>query len=75
MICNATKQELKSAGLSILGSCTVEGCGLPVARHRDEAQPVQEGNKLYHPIDFYDELVSANEGQFIRSRIETLVFI
>ena len=33
-LCNATKQELIDAGLNILGNCTVDGCGLPVARHK-----------------------------------------
>jgi hypothetical protein len=45
MICNATKQELVTAGLSILANCTVDGCGFPVARHRDATQP---GNHHHH---------------------------
>ncbi len=35
-LCNATKQELIADGLRVTGNCTVEGCCLPVARHRDE---------------------------------------
>ena len=44
MICNATKQELVTAGLSILANCTVDGCGFPVARHRDDPPPAVQGN-------------------------------
>lgn len=35
-LCNLTKQELAKEGISLLGNCPVVGCGLPVARHRDE---------------------------------------
>lgn len=35
-LCNAKMSQLLDAGLSILGHCTVEGCGHPVARHRDD---------------------------------------
>ncbi len=43
-LCNATKQELIAEGLNpVTGKCPVEGCGLPVARHRDENAPPQAG--------------------------------
>ncbi len=42
-LCNATKQELINAGLNVLQNCTVDGCGLPVARHRDEGQQILAG--------------------------------
>jgi len=33
-----------TAGLSILANCTVDGCGFPVARHRDDPTPAVQGN-------------------------------
>jgi hypothetical protein len=39
-LCNLTIQYLESQGFHRLtGTCPVEGCGLPVARHRDENAP------------------------------------
>ncbi len=36
-LCNLSIQYLESRGYDRLtGKCPVEGCGLPVARHRDE---------------------------------------
>jgi len=36
-LCNLTKQELVGQlNVDLLGKCPVEGCGLPVGRHRDE---------------------------------------
>ena len=39
MLCNLTIQKLEANGVSVLGRCPVDGCGLPVARHRDETAP------------------------------------
>jgi len=35
-LCNLTIQLLAKEGVPLLGTCPVVGCGLPVARHRDE---------------------------------------
>ena len=45
-LCNATKQELMAAGLFVTENCPVAGCGLPVARHRDENAPIHQAGKL-----------------------------
>jgi hypothetical protein len=42
-ICNLTIQKLYQKGISILENYPVEGCGLPVARHRDETAPTTSG--------------------------------
>ena len=55
-LCNATKQELTGAGLNILMNCTVEGCGLPVARHRDENAPLAEGILFFSDVAFCSSL-------------------
>jgi hypothetical protein len=34
-LCNLTIQKLEAIGVNVLGICPVEGCGLPVAFHRD----------------------------------------
>ena len=51
MICNATKQELMTAGLSILANCTVDGCGFPVARHRDDPPPATQPGNYPVPVN------------------------
>ena len=42
-LCNFTIQKLESKGYDGVSEgkthCPVEGCGLPVARHRDESAP------------------------------------
>ncbi len=42
-LCNLTIQYLESQGFHRLrGNCPVEGCGLPVAHHRDETAPLPQ---------------------------------
>jgi hypothetical protein len=50
-LCNLTLQKLEQNGVSVLGNCPVEGCGLPVARHRDETAPTTSGKPQY--LSFY----------------------
>ncbi len=58
-LCNATKQELISAGLNVLSHCTVDGCGLPVARHRDEQITGQICVILYEWNNSLDEFLKS----------------